>query len=247
MFIDSGFECLTLAPAKFSVLRSQLDLLDKKIRFENDLTVSLLSPDPSWLHYFVSNLPFIITIVVVVCAAYVNYKSNKKTIENHDAIANKERQDRHDEKISEFRHEWLQNVRGAAKVLIRSIHECQTLSARWNFLNDNENVAARKQDIDSEFRFKNEKSEVYSVFVEKRAELYQSYANVRLLFKRGDASVSDFFDLLSSAMTDVCALKVRALDNNMIDRLIDELQGTLKSEWEVTKSRDWIETNSPKP
>jgi hypothetical protein len=90
-----------------------------------------------------------VTISIVVGSALVTYLVNRKAIANQGKQADLSRNAEHENKISEFRHHWLQEVRNTAAELATSIHECQIHLVLTNLARDN-GVTITKYGVEDE-------------------------------------------------------------------------------------------------
>ncbi len=186
---------------------------------------------------FLSNLPFIITICVVIAGAIVTYRSNRKSIESQNLISSKARDAQHQDKISEFRHQWIQEVRNTSSELSQTLHKCRMyyLLKQREFdhsVQMSGTSSGNQKHLDACEKFE-------SLYIESRAEFYQLYSKIILLFKPSDTQTEKLVNLLNSTKTALYESPLQVTDES-IDDILVELQGILKSEWEVTKSRTWV-------
>lgn len=219
--------------------KTQTDLL---LKTEGNIPIEIVSTASAWQEILLNNLPFIITIVIISVAAIVTYRSNRKSIESQNDIASKNRQENHENKISEFRHSWIQEVRETGSELIQVIHECQYFT---QVNNHSHNKAKNVKNEVSELILKRDMKEMGDSFdkmISKRAEFYRKEAKLRLLFKKGDADTVALFEIIESAKSKIGLPEVDSLDDTVIQNITNELQIVLKNEWEVTKNRTWLKT-----
>ncbi|CAH1196047.1 conserved hypothetical protein [Vibrio harveyi] len=223
---------------------------DVLIKAESVIPIELVQSSKNFVDIALANVPFLVTICVVICAATVTYRSNRKSVESQNklsqdalerqtTLANEAKDAEHQDKISEFRHHWLQEVRGTAADLIKVIHECQYFTMVRNLADDRTKELDK---IDSELEVKklyDELKESYDTLMQKRADFYKHNAKLRLLFKNGDTQTKALFNHLDVVLQDMGALDKRALDNQVIESITVELQKILKDEWEITKKRSW--------
>ncbi len=98
---------------------------DVLIKAESTIPIELVQSSKDFMDIMFSNIPFLVTICVVVCAATVTYRSNRKSVESQNRLsqatlekqtilANEAKDAEHQNKISEFRHQWIQEVRGTS-------------------------------------------------------------------------------------------------------------------------------------
>lgn len=213
------------------------------IKVEGSIPVEIRAKHLSATEVLLANIPFLVTICVIVAAALVNYFVNRKTIENQDRHSRLGRQAEHQNKVSEYRHAWLQEVRNTSSELIKTIYEAQNYLMQWNLTRGyRENGGTDEQMA--------EWSERLSVLWKKEkaaaAEMYKYTAKLKLLFKKNDPQVSRLFSLLDVTLTKVGNLDLVHVDDKSIADIIAELQVILKNEWEVTKSRIVHETDGSK-
>lgn len=194
-----------------------------------------------WNHALLQNLGFWITICVVITAGLVNYWLSSRTMQNQTEQAAKGRQADYQNKVSEYRHAWLQELRNTASELIKAIHEAQSTLMQMNLSRDFRDAARQRGDEETA----QEKAEqVSSLYANERAiasEIYKHISKIKLMFKKGDQQAVRLFSLLDQVREKIGDLEVRRLDDASIEEIIAELQVILKSEWEVTKMRMWQE------
>ncbi|MYM64195.1 hypothetical protein [Pseudomaricurvus sp. HS19] len=224
---------------------------DVLIKAESVMPIELVQSTKNLLDVVISNIPFMVTICVVICAATVTYRSNRKSVEAQNKLsqkalekqtelANEAKDAEHQNKISEFRHHWLQEVRGTASELIKVIHACQYFTMVRNFSDDR---VKQIEKITSDLEVKSLHDELkvsYETLMQKRADFYKYNAKLRLLFKNGDSQTKKLFEYLDGVLADMGALDKRELDNKVIESITVELQKILKDEWETTKKRSWL-------
>jgi hypothetical protein len=186
---------------------------------------------------FLKNLPFALTICVVLAGAIVTYRSNRKSIESQNLLGSKARDAAHQDKISEFRHAWIQEVRNTSSELSQALHECRmhyTLKQRESDHAFQISGAAldNQNHLDACEKFE-------SKYIDSRARFYQIYSKIVLLFKPSDSQTENLMNLLNTARTSLYDDPLQVTDES-IDEILTELQKILKSEWEVTKKRTWV-------
>lgn len=209
---------------------------------DGPIPIQVLKPDLGLLDIFLHNLPFILTILIVVCAAVVTYRSNRKSVESQNELAAQRRQDEHENKISEFRHQWLQEVRETAASLCQIIHELQIYIVQRNIAQESFKQSGHEGDISNADRFSEEVREYNEKLKERRSNYYCLYSKLQLLFKKDEPSTSALFELLESIKDSIYDSNTTALEDHKIKQVIECLQVVLKSEWEVTKDRAWKNT-----
>jgi hypothetical protein len=224
---------------------------DVLIKSESVIPVEIIESSKDIGDILLANLPFIITIFIVISAATVTYRSNRKSVESQNELSRKalEKQSElaakaktaeHENKISEFRHHWLQEVRDTASNLIKVIHECQYFTMARNLANDDQKAM---DDETSKLQLQNiydDLKESYSNLITKRAEFYKHHAKLCLLFKKDEEETKILFNQLSEIKSQMGDLSKRNLDDAIINNITEELQVILKTEWEITKKRTWL-------
>jgi hypothetical protein len=238
------------ALSSFGEIVIKLDT-DVLIKSESVIPIEIIESSKGISDILLVNLPFLITIIIVISAATVTYRSNRKSVESQNKLSQvalkgqadlaiKANTAEHENKISEFRHHWLQEVRGTASSLIKIIHECQYHTMARNLADDrckemnNETSKLQVESINSDLK------ESYSNLISKRAEFYEHHAKLCLLFKKDEPETKMLFKKLNTVKTSLANLHSRSLDDEVIVEITEELQVVLKSEWEATKERSWI-------
>lgn len=188
-----------------------------------------------WGHALLGNLGFWITICVVLTAAVVNFILANQGIRNQTQLAAMARQADHQNKISEYRHSWLQELRNTAAELVKAIHEAQNTLLQMNLSRDYADQAVRHEDEELEAQQRQKASELYQKERLIGAEIYKFTSKIKLLFKHGDPQAAGLFNLLDAVKSKLGDLEIRQLDDKIIDEITSELQIILKDEWEVTK------------
>lgn len=209
---------------------------------DGTIQIELVKPAFNLLDSFLQNLPFLLTVAIVVSAAVVTYRSNRRSVESQNALAQKRREDEHQKKVSEFRHQWLQEVRETASDMCQVIHELQLHIVQRNIARDNYRQAANSGDLSHVEEFSEEISQCAELLKQLRAKYYRLFSKLQLLFKKGDPSTVELFELLDSIKDNIYNFDTTTLDDDQINKVIECLQVVLKEEWEVTKSRVWGRT-----
>ncbi|EGR1394014.1 hypothetical protein [Vibrio parahaemolyticus] len=185
---------------------------------------------------FASNLPFLVTVVVVLSAATVTYRSNRRSVESQNQLAEKARDAAHQDKISEFRHKWLQEVRETSADLAKVYHDCRIN----HFLKEREfefSIKMSGTPTGNEEHLKN--CELYeSKFINSRLEFYKLSSKLFLLFKPRDPQVIELTSKINEITLSLKENPSRLSDDD-IEFVLCNVQKLLKHEWEVTKSRSW--------
>ncbi|MCL4410677.1 MAG: hypothetical protein M1356_10300 [Gammaproteobacteria bacterium] len=191
-----------------------------------------------WQKIIIDGLPFWITALIVVAAAVVTYRSNRKSVESQNELGRKSRLADHQNKISEFRHGWLQDLRNTSADLVKILHECRISM----ILKDREFGWAGQTSVSAESASHLRNCEAFEAqFLAARSEFYKSHSKLKLLFKPNDADANQLLELLDEARTNLFKEPL-LVDDEFIDRIVSELQVILKTEWEVTKNRTWLES-----
>lgn len=209
------------------------------LKSDGHLPIEIIQPTIDAWGVMLSNLPFIVTVMIVISAATVTYRSNRRSVENQSEQARKSRDADHENKISEFRHSWLQEVRESGAELCQIVSETQTLIANRNTLQRDISSAAMKGDIESEMDFKAEMCEVHNQLRVKKSQYYKCASKLKLCFKRDEPQTNTLFSIIKKTNDSFDDFKTSSLDAGTVDEIIIELQIILKSEWETTKERTW--------
>lgn len=212
---------------------------DYVVALKGKIPLELVGPTSTWQDVLVQNLPFIITALIVVAAATVTYRSNRSSVASQNSLAQQSRQDDHENKISEFRHQWLQEVRETGSQLCQVVHELHFLSVRRNIAVDNRHEAAKHGDDDALEEFQKEIDDVFEPLSEKRSQYYRLASKLKMLFKQDEPEAKHLFKVLDGVKKDVYDFNTMTLKDEKIEVIVNELQRILKTEWEVTKSRSW--------
>jgi hypothetical protein len=209
------------------------------VKIDGMIPVEIKYAANDWWHILLNNIPFMVTISIVVGSALVTYLVNRKAIANQGKQADLSRNAEHENKISEFRHHWLQEVRNTAAELATSIHECQIHLVLTNLARDN-GVTITKYGVEDEaIIHSNEIAKHYDKQVKSIANFYKHSSKIKLLFKKDDPETKRLFSLLDEIRSNMSDVNVRRLRDEDIDNMVSELQIILKNEWEVTKDRSW--------
>jgi len=212
---------------------------DILLKTQENIPIEIIKSSENWLDILTSNLPFMITVIIVLSAATVTYISNRKSVEAQNDIATKARQEEHENKISEFRHHWLQEVRETASELMQVIHEVQYYTIENNHAHTD--VAKKSKETNKGILEDQKKrmEESFEKIILKRSEFYKREAKLKLLFKKNDEDAKELFSTIELAKSQIGKTDLILLDDNLINNIIAELQIVLKKEWEVTKNRTW--------
>lgn len=191
-----------------------------------------------WQKVINEGLSFWITALIVVAAAVVTYISNRKSVESQNELGRKSRLADHQNKISEFRHGWLQDLRNTSADLVKTLYECRISI----ILKDREFGWAAQTAGSAEGANHLRNCEAFEAqFLAARSEFYKFHSKLKLLFKPNDADANQLLGLLDDARTNLYQEPL-LVDDQCIDRIVSELQVILKTEWEVTKNRTWLES-----
>ena len=211
---------------------------DVILKSEGSIPIELTKAISSWQDILLNNLPFLITICIISLAAFVTYRTNKASISSQNDLATKARKEEHENKISEFRHQWLQEVRETSSKLIQIIHDCQFYTKMWNICmqdvkkNDLANIIDKGLIISLENYF--------DKVAQKRSDFYKYEAKLKLMFKKDEKETKKLFEIIESVKETIAKQETMSLDDEKIDKIICELQTVLKTEWEATKNRTWL-------
>jgi hypothetical protein len=188
------------------------------------------------LEIILNNLPFLTTIFIVIAAATVTYRSNRKSVESQNLLAEKARKSAHEDKISEFRHSWLQEVRNTSSELSKTLHDCRMYYTLKQREFDYSVQMSGTQTGNKEHLENYEKFE--SKYIQSRSEFYKLHSKIILLFKPSDSQTTSLMNLLNEVRTSLYDNPLQ-VDDDKLGLLLGELQIILKKEWETTKSRTW--------
>lgn len=209
------------------------------IHTDGSIPIEMVKAAYGWQEIILNNLPFLITIIIVLTAATVNYFSNRNSVDSQNVIATKARNEEHENKISEFRHQWIQEVRETVSHLCQILHELQFNIAQRNIARTNKQDAIMINDEEFVAKFEAEAIKSYNKLIEKRSEYYKVSTKLKLLFKKGDPSTALAFKIINEINSEVYDFDKMDLDDSKIDGIVSIFQEVLKAEWEVTKARTW--------
>lgn len=209
------------------------------IKVESLIPIEIKQNALGWQDILLNNIPFLVTIVIVLGSAIVTFFISRKNIKTQEQQSSINRQAEHENKISEFRHEWLNNLRDTSSELSKCLHLCQMTNLQQNCSIDYKKSAVTAQDEDSVLKYQKDINEHYKNYIGHRANFYQLHAKVKLMFKKDDPQAEKLMDHLKQARENMGNDSI-SLDNALIDNIVSELQVILKNEWEVTKNRTWV-------
>jgi len=204
------------------------------IKVEGSIPVEMRNKQMSVGDIVLSNIPFLVTICVVVAASIVNYCVNRKTIQNQEKNSQLGRQAEYQNKVSEYRHAWLQEVRNTAAELVKTIYEAQHNLMMWNLTRGYRDNGGSEEQVKE---WNEQLPVLYLKEKEAAAEMYRYTAKLKLLFKKNDQQVARLFELLDTTLRKVGDRNLTHIDEIAIAEIVGEIQIVLKNEWEVTKSR----------
>ncbi len=187
----------------------------------------------------ITSIPLVVTALIVVSAAYVNYRSNRKSIESQNKIAHLSRAEEHANKISEFRHSWIQEVREVTSYLCQIMHVIQVNTVLRNVSIENAKQARNNDDKSMELHYSKKVSGALEKLISKRSEYHKTSSKLKLLFKNGDASTKEVFKLIDAIKEEIYDFDKTSIEENKIEEIVLHFQDILKREWEVTKERSW--------
>lgn len=210
---------------------------DVLLKVENSIPVELKQEALNGWSVLWSNLPFLVTVTIVLGSAIVTYRVQKKGKEAE-----------HENKISEFRHHWLQELRETASELIETMHLCQLHYMRRTIVLDFKQSA--EKNLSTSDRIKGTTEQInsfieqskahYEKFLEARSNFYGLEAKLKMFFKNEDDASKNLFILLDSFKKEMQEDR-HSLDDTPLNSAVAELQKILKDEWEVTKKRSWLD------
>jgi len=205
--------------------------VEADILFKSDrnIPIELVKSLSNWQDILLNNLPFLITICIISLAAYVTYQSNKAA-----------RREEQENKISEFRHQWLQEVRTTSSELIQIIHDCQYYTKSNNASHEEAKNNTVDTSIDSLKRQEKALESSFDMIIKKRSEFYKYEAKLKLLFKADEKETEQLFEIINSIKETIGNPETKSLDDDKIKSIVKELQIILKTEWEATKNRTWL-------
>ncbi|OXX63844.1 hypothetical protein [Vibrio sp. V15_P4S5T153] len=209
------------------------------IKAESLIPIEIKQTALSWKSILLNNVPFLVTIAIVLGSAVVTFYISRKDIKTQEEQSAINRQADHENKISHFRHDWLNNLRDTASELAKCLHLCQMSNLQRNCSTEHRNAARTSDDDESYQEHQNKVNTHYSDFIKHRADFYQLHAKIKLFFKADDSNAEELLRLLIQARNQM-GNDSTTLDNALIDSIVDELQVILKNEWEVTKDRAWV-------
>tara|TARA_R110000737_G_scaffold67694_1_gene95695 strand:+ start:5918 stop:6586 length:669 start_codon:yes stop_codon:yes gene_type:complete len=212
---------------------------DVKLSSGGVIPIELVKASSDWYEILLNNLPFIVTISIISFAAYVNYKSNRKSVASQESIATKARNEEHENKISEFRHLWIQDVRDTVSTLCRILHDLQFQTALRNQAIKNEKEAIQNNDEENSVIFEEQANKSYKKIVEKRSEYYQVSTKLKLYFKKADPSTAAVFKIINDIKNEIYEIDKIDMKDSKVESVTSHFQEILKKEWEVTKDRSW--------
>jgi len=213
---------------------------DLLLKTDGNIPIELVQALSSWQDILLNNLPFLITICIISLAAFVTYRSNKTSIASQNDLATKARREEQENKISEFRHEWLQEVRETGSKLVQTIHDCQYYTKSNNLSHSDIKKNTDETSINSLNSQKDSIEHSFDMLIKKRSEFYRYEAKLKLLFKVDEKETKKLFKVINSIKEAIGDPNTISLDDEKINTIISELQIVLKTEWETTKNRTWL-------
>ncbi|MEA2120575.1 hypothetical protein [Halovibrio sp. HP20-50] len=209
------------------------------IKAESQIPIEIKQRALEWQDVLLNNLPFLVTIVIVLGSAFVTYFISKKNIRTQEEQGGINRKAEHENKISDYRHEWLNNLRNTSSELSKALHLCQMSNLQRNCSIDYRKNAMSSNDTESASEHQKDVAKHYNSFIENRASFYQLHSKVKLFFKPSDPQATKLMEYLGDARKNM-GNDSTSLDDELIDNIVSELQVILKNEWEVTKNRTWV-------
>jgi hypothetical protein len=209
------------------------------IKAESLIPIEIKKHALGWQDILLNNIPFLVTISIVLGSALVTFFISRKNIKTQEKQSGINRQAEHENKISEFRHEWLNNLRDTSSELSKCLHLCQMANFQRNCSLDYKKSAETEKDKEAVSKHQKDINEHYNCYIGHRANFYQLHAKVKLMFKKNDPKAEKLMNYLKQARENM-GNDSTSLDNALIDNIVSELQIILKNEWEVTKNRTWV-------
>tara|TARA_R110001592_G_scaffold227648_3_gene483907 strand:+ start:2085 stop:2750 length:666 start_codon:yes stop_codon:yes gene_type:complete len=211
------------------------------IKAESFIPIEIKQIALGWQDVLLNNIPFLVTISIVLGSALVTFFISRKNINTQEEQSGINRKAEHENKVSEFRHEWLNNLRDTASELSKCLHLCQMSNLQRNCTIGYQKSAESRGDNESVLKHKKSINEYLNSYIEHRAQFYQFHAKIKLLFKNDDPQAKELIIYLEQARKNM-GNDSTSLDNALIDNIVSELQIILKNEWEVTKNRTWVKS-----
>ncbi len=212
---------------------------DVTLKADGTIPIEIVKTATEWQDIILNNLPFLITMLIIATAATVTYMSHRKSVSSQNDIATKARNEEHENKISEFRHQWIQEVRETVSLLCQILYELQFHITQRNIARDNERSAISNNDEGAGTEFSESANRSYEKLIEKRVEYYKVSTKLKLLFKKDEPSTVTVFKIINDMSNEVYDFDKTHLEEDKIDSIVSNFQEILKSEWEVTKERSW--------
>ncbi len=182
-----------------------------------------------------------ITISVIVLTTILNFKNSKKMLDHQSKFEQKRLKAEHEDKVSEFRHEWLKEVRSVSSELYRIIEDIHILCPKTEYHKSEATKIknAVKSNISNNPSYIQHMN-MHNDYLEKVHSLYSlyllNYSKLNLLFKSSDSDFSAAIALIHINEGEADIDKLRNADARLF---ISKMQVILKNEWEVTKTRSW--------
>lgn len=212
---------------------------DVLIKADSYIPIEIKRTALDWQDILLNNLPFIVTSLIVMGSALITFHISRKSIQSQQTQSAIDRNAEHENKISEFRHGWLQELRNTAADLTSALHLCQMHNLARNCSIEHRDAADNAGDEKFTSMHQHSLEKHYEQFLAARGDFYKLSSKTKLMFKAKDESSSHLFYLLKEARSSL-GNDSSSLDNEIIDDITSELQKILKSEWEVTKNRKWV-------
>lgn len=201
------------------------------LKVDSTVPVQVSNASSSFMEAMANNLPFMITIIIVLCAAGATVWSNLRSIKsNRDAD--------HQNKISEFRHHWLQEVRETASELIETIYKCHTHSFDYKVSNAERDLFPN--DSDEFKKISDDIGNNYDLLRVNIAKFHRLHSKLKLFFKKDEPETVELFKLLQVVHDKAVTVDEFTTSDTEVDEIIEALQIVLKSEWDATKDRSWL-------
>jgi hypothetical protein len=211
------------------------------IKAGSQIPIEIRQQALGWQDIILNNLPFLVTVTIVLGSALATYFISRRSIKTQEEQGGINRKAEHENKISDYRHEWLNNLRNASSELAKTLHLCQMSNLQRNCSIEYRKSAMSSNDAKSADEHQKDIAKHYNSFIENRANFYQLHSKIKLFFKPDDPQATKLMEYLNGARESM-GDNSTSLDNQLIDNIVSELQAILKNEWEVTKNRTWVKS-----
>jgi hypothetical protein len=211
---------------------------DILIKADSYIPIEIKSSALSLQDAILNNLPFIITVCIVAFSAFVTYCISKRNIESQREQSINDRKANHENKVSEFRERWLQDVRNTASLLLSTLYVCQHHNMARSVSMSSATQALQRGDQEGMNSALKDSKEYYELYVLELGKFHEYSGKLKLFFNDDDAS-KELFKLIKDAGKLLKNQKIQGINDDISKDITLELQKILKTEWEVTKNREW--------